>query len=108
MDFILNEALEEDNYKLGFSDADVNLEERHSSREGEEVLVYDSEEEQDTSFYRSMNNRFQNKTTNSQEMVDLSEDEDYGKADLPELFNPEIRGNVLFHNSDSTKSKSSI
>lgn len=108
MDFILNEALEDD-YKLGFSDEDVNLEEKHSSREGGEVLVYDSEEEQDASFYRSIDNRFQNQTINSQEMVDLSEDKDYGEDDyLPELFNPEIRENVLFDNSDSTKSKSSI
>ena len=66
MDFILNEALEDD-YKLGFSDEDVNLEEKHSSREGGEVLVYDSEEEQDASFYRSIDNRFQNQTINSQE-----------------------------------------
>ena len=108
MDFILNEALEDD-YKLGFSDEDVNLEEKHSSREGGEVLVYDSEEEQDASFYRSIDNRFQYQTINSQEMVDLSEDKDYGEDDyLPELFNPEIRENVLFDNSDSTKSKSSI
>ena len=94
MYFILNEAIEEDDeFKLVFSD------ESEGEFSEEEWLDFiddeDGEEQEEPSFYRSVDNneavKFSNQTKNPHEVADESEDEYYGEDDMPELFNPEDR-----------------
>ena len=101
MDFILNEAIEEDEeFKLVFSDDSGD--EEFSEEEKELNFIDDDEGEvqQEPSFYRVVNNskrvRFSNQTRNPEEVVDESEDEYYGEDDMPELYDPEKREDVEF------------
>ena len=102
MDFILNEAIEEDNeFKLVFSD----------DSEGELFIDHVVEEEpQDESFYRKVDNqplKFLNQTRNFNEVIQDSHQEYFGEGDLPELFNPENREEVEFDFSEKNQSRSS-
>ena len=112
MDFILNEAIEEqkDNFKLVFSD---DSEEEYSEEEEQldsyaensedEMFVCDASSDKDgeqgPSFYRSLNNKeervkFPNQTRNPKEVVEEFEDDYFGADDMPELFDPENRDEV--------------
>ena len=80
MDFILNEAIvEDDEFKLVFSD----VREEEFSEEEKELNFIDEEEgeeqqQEEASFYRSVDNeriRFSNQTRNPEKVVDESEDE---------------------------------
>ena len=102
MDFILNEAIEEDNeFKLVFSD----------DSEGELFIDHVVEEEpQDESFYRKVDNqplKFLNQTRHFNEVIQDSYQEYFGEDDLPELFDPENREEVEFDFSEKNQSKSS-
>ena len=110
MDFILNEAIEENNdFKLVFSDeSDGELFEE----EGEELNFIDDtieeEETQDESFYRKVDNqplKFLNQTRNFNEVLENEDYEYYGLDDLPELFDPENREEVEFDVSEKNESK---
>ena len=88
MDFILNEAIEEeDDFKTVFFD---ESEGEYSEEEEDKMFVCnsfsDEDGEQEASFYRSLNNKeervkFRNQTTNPEEVVDESEDEYFGEDD---------------------------
>ena len=104
MDFILNEAVEEeDNFKLVFSD---DSEEEYSEEQLEDEMFVDNassdeEGEQEVSFYRSLNNKeervkFSNQTRNPEEIVQESEDEYFGEDNMTELFDPENKEDVGF------------
>ena len=109
MDFILNEAIEEnDKAKIVFSD---ESEEEFSENESNFINKDEGEEQQeeDASFYRSIDMgsfKFSNQTTNSYEVVDESQDEYYGEDDMPELYDPENREEVEFDLFDNSLSKS--
>ena len=101
MDFILNEAIEEDNdFKSVFSDeSDGELFEE----EGQELNFIDDtieeEEIEDESFYSKVDNQplnFLNQTRNFNEVLQNQDYEYYGVDDLPELFDPENREEVEF------------
>ena len=108
MDFILNEAIEEDNdFKLVFSDeSDGELFEE----EGQELNFIDDtieeEEIEDESFYSKVDNQplnFLNQTRNFNEVLQNQDYEYYGVDDLPELFDPENREEVEFDISQKKK-----
>ena len=116
MDFILNEAIEEDNeFKLVFSDdSEEDLED-----EGQELDFVDDtieEEPQDESFYRKVDNQpltFLNQTKNLKNVIEEIHQEYFGEGDFPEMFDPENREEVKFDISEkneswSTKSKESL
>ena len=110
MNFILNEAIEEDNkFKLVFSDES----EGELSEEDEELNFIDDtaeEEQQDQSFYREVDNqplKFVNQTRNFNEVIQESHQEYFGEDDLPELFDPENREEVEFDYSERNQSESS-
>ena len=106
MDFILNEAIEEDNdFKLVFSDESDG--ELFEEEVGEELNfindTIEEEETQDESFYRKVDNqplKFLNQTRNFTEVLQNEDHEYYGDDDLPELFNPENREEVEFDTSE--------
>ena len=109
MDFILNEAIEEDNeFKLVFSDES----EGGLSEEDEELNFIDDtaeEEQQDQSFYREVDNqpfKFLNQTRNFNEVIQESHQEYFGEDDLPEMFDPENREEVEFDCSERNQSRS--
>ena len=112
MDFILNEAIQEDDeFKLVFSDDS----EGEFSKEEQELNFIDDnegEEQEEASFYRNVDNnervRFSNQTRNPDKVVNESEDEYYGEDDMPELFDPEKREDVEFHLFDNYSDKSQI
>ena len=113
MDFILNEAIEEDNeFKLVFSD-DSEGELFEEEDEGEELDFIDDvveEEPQDESFYRKVDNqpfKFLNQTRHFNEVIQDSHQEYFGEDDLPELFDPENREEVEFDLFEKNQSKSS-
>ena len=112
MDFILNEAIEEDNeFKLVFTD-DSKGELFEKEDEGEELnfIVGVEEEPQDESFYRKVDNqplKFLNQTRHFNEVIQDSYQEYFGEDDLPELFDPENREEVEFDFSEKNQSKSS-
>ena len=113
MDFILNEATEEDNeFKLVFSD-DSEGELFEEEDEGEELNFIDDvveEEPQDESFCRKVDNqplKFLNQTRNFNEIIRESHQEYFGEDDLPELFDPENREEVEFDLFEKNQSKSS-
>ena len=112
MDFILNEAIEEDNeFKLVFTD-DSKGELFEKEDEGEELNFIDvvEEEPQDESFYRKVDNqplKFLNQTRHFNEVIQDSYQEYFGEDDLPELFDPENREEVEFDFSEKNQSKSS-
>ena len=109
MDFISNEAIKDNDFKLVFSDeSDGELFEE----EGEELNFIDDtieeEETQDESFYRKVDNqplKFLNQTRNFTEVLQNEDHEYYGDDDLPELFNPENREEVEFDTSEKNESK---
>ena len=124
MDFILNEAIEEqkENFKLVFSD---DSEEVYSKEEEQldsyaennedEMFVCDKSSdkngEQGPSFYRSLNNKeervkFPNQTRNPKEVVKKFEDDYFGADDMPELFDPENRDEVEFDSFNNSLDKS--
>ena len=113
MDFILNEAIKEDNeFNLVFSD-DSKGELFEEEDEGEEFNFTDDvveEEPQDESFYRKVDNqplKFLNQTRNFNEVIQDSHQEYFGEDDLPELFDPENREEVEFDFSEKNQSRSS-
>ena len=113
MDFILNEATEKDNeFKLVFSD-DSEGELFEEEDEGEELnFIGDNieEESQDVSFYRRVDNqplKFLNQKINFNEIIQDSHQEYFGEDDLPELFDPENREEIVFDFSEKNQSKSS-
>ena len=110
MDFILNEAIEENNdFKLVFSDeSDGELFEE----EGEELNFIDDtieeDETEDESFYRKVDNqplKFLNQTRNFNEVLQNENYEYYGIDNLPELFDPEKREEVEFDISEKMNQK---
>ena len=108
MDFILNEAIEEDDeFKLVFSD---DSEEEFSEEKLNFIDDDEGEEQEEASFYRSVDNnewvKFSNQTRNPDEVVDESEDEYYGEDDMPELYDPENRKDVEFDSFDNYFDKS--
>ena len=111
MDFILNEGIEEDDeFKLVFSD---NSEEEFSEEQELNFIDDDEgEEQEDASFYRSVDNNecviFSNETKNPDDVVKESEDEYYGEDDMPELFDPENREDIEFDSFDNYSDKSQI
>ena len=113
MDFILNEAIEEDDeFKVVFPD-DSGDEEFSEEEEGLNFIDDDEGEvQQEASFYRGIDNservRFSNQTRNPEEVVDESEDEYYREDDMPELYDPEKREDVEFDLSDKHFDKSQI
>ena len=111
MDFILNEAIKEDNeFNLVFSD-DSKGELFEEEDEGEEFNFTDDvveEEPQDESFYRKVDNqplKFLNQTRNFNEIIRDSHQEYFGEDDLPELFDPENREEVEFDFSEKNQSR---
>ena len=110
MDFILNEAIEEDNhFKLVFSDESDG---EFFEEEGEELNfindTIEDEETQNESFYRKADNqplKFLNQTRNFNEVLQNEDYEYYGLDDLPELFDPENREEVEFDVSEKNESK---
>ena len=112
MDFILNEAIQEDDeFKLVFSDDS----EGEFSKEEQELNFIDDnegEEQEEASFYRNVDNnervRFSNQTRNPDKVVNESEDEYYGEDDMPELFDPENREDIEFDSFDNYSDKSQI
>ena len=113
MDFILNEAIEEDNdFKLVFSDESVG---ELFEEEGEELNFIDDtieeEERQDESFYRKVDNQplfestFLNQTRNFNEALQNEDYEYYSVDDLPELFDPENREEVELDIPEKNESK---
>ena len=110
MNFILNEVIgENDGLKITFSD---DTEEEFCEEESNFIDEDEGEEQQeeDASFYRSIDNmervKFSNQTTDPHEAVDELEDEYYGEDDMPELYNPENREDVEFDLFDNFLSKS--
>ena len=104
MDFILNEAIQEDDeFKLVFSDDS----EGEFSEEEQELNFTDDdegEEQEEASFYRNVDNNERVKFSNFRnpdKVVNESED-------LPELFDPEKRKDVEFHLFDNYSDKSQI
>ena len=113
MDFVLTEAeVETDDFKLVFSD-DEDIECDSSPSSEDEIFIDDSDqdEEEDTNFYRSFDNReeyhtFKNQFKNPVEVSKMPEGEFYGEEDdLPELFDPEEREEVAFHSFDKDSDK---
>ena len=110
MDFILNEAIEEDDeFKLVFSD---DSEEEFSEEKLNFIDDDEGEEQEEASFYRSVDNneqvKFSNQTRNPDEVVGESEGEYYGEDDMPELYDPENRKDVEFDSFDNFFDKSTI
>ena len=116
MDFILNEAVEEQGYdfKLVFSD---DSEGEHSEEEELDSFVCDSSSdedgEQDASFFRSLNNKeervkFPNQTRDPEEVVEESDEDYFGEDDMPELFDPENRDEVEFDSFIKSLDKSQV
>ena len=109
MDFILNEAIEEDNeFKLVFSDdSEEELEDK-----GQELDFVDDtieEEPQDESFYRKVDNQpftFLNQTKNLKDVIEEINQEYFGEDDFPEMFDPENREEVEFDISEKNESRS--
>ena len=109
MDFILNEAIEEDNeFKLVFSDdSEEELEDK-----GQELDFVDNtieEEPQDESFYRKVDNQpltFLNQTKNLKDVIEEINQEYFGEDDFPEMFDPENREEVEFDISEKNESRS--
>ena len=104
MDFILNEAIQEDDeFKLVFSDDS----EGEFSEEEQELNFTDDdegEEQEEASFYRNVDNNERVKFSNfinPDKVVNESED-------MPELFDPEKRKDVEFHLFDNYSDKSQI
>ena len=110
MDFILNEAIEENNdFKLVFSDeSDGELFEEEG---GELNFINDTieeEETQDEPFYWKVDNqplKFLNQTRNFNEVLQNEDHKYYGDDDLPKLFDPENREEVDFDTSEKNDSK---
>ena len=105
MDFILNEAIKDNDFKLVFSDESDG--ELFEEEVGEELNfindTIEEEETQDESFYRKVDNqplKFLNQTRNFTEVLQNEDHEYYGDDDLPELFNPENREEVEFDTSE--------
>ena len=105
MDFTLNTAeIEDDDFKLVFSDDEVEGMESNDSTAAEDEIFFDEsdqEEEEDRSFHRNFDNReeypwFTNQTKNPVEVVKEPEVEYFGEDDLPELFDPENWEEVNF------------
>ena len=114
MDFILNEAVEEqgDDFKLVFSD---DSEGEHSEEEELDSFVCDSSSdedgEQDASFFRSLNNKeehvkFPNQARDPEEVVEESDEDYFGEDDMPELFDPEDRDEAEFDSFINSLDKS--
>ena len=124
MDFILNEAIEEqeDSFKLVFSD---DSEEEYSEKEEQldsyvennedEMFLCDASSDEDgeqcPSFYRSVNNKeervkFPNQTRNLKEVVEEFEDDYFREDDMPELFDLENRDEVKFDSLNNSLDKS--
>ena len=124
MDFILNEATEEqeDSFKLVFSD---DSEEEYSEKEEQldsyvennedEMFLCDASSDEDgeqcSSFYRSVNNKeervkFPNQTRNLKEVVEEFEDDYFREDDMPELFDLENRDEVKFDSLNNSLDKS--
>ena len=104
MDFILSEAIQEDDeFKLVFSDDS----EGEFSEEEQELNFTDDdegEEQEEASFYRNVDNNERVKFSNFRnpdKVVNESED-------MPELFDPEKRKDVEFHLFDNYSDKSQI
>ena len=100
MDFILDEAIEEDDdFKLVFPG---DSEEEFSEEEQELNFIDgdEGEEQQEASCYRSVDNnervKFSNQTRNPDKVVNELKGEYYGEDDMPELFDPENREDVEF------------
>ena len=98
MDFILIEAIEEDDeFKLVFSDD--SSDEEFSEEEELNFIDDDEGEEQQPSFYGSVDNgervRFSNQTRNPDEVFDESKDEYYSEDDMPEFCTTQKKGKVL-------------
>ena len=118
MDFILNEAVEEDaSYKLVFSDEESASDGEFINDDDQEMydeFINDSiieEEQEGESFYRNLNNReeyvkFSKQTRNSIEVANEEEPGYFGEDDMPELFDPEDREQVDFDLFDSSSDKS--
>ena len=124
MNFILNQAVEEqeDDFKLIFSDdseGEYSEEEEQSDsymeNNEDEMFVCDSSSdedgEQDASFYRSLNAKeervnFPNQTRNPEEVVEESDEDYFGEDDMPELFDQENRDEVEFDSFINSLDKS--
>ena len=124
MDFILNEAVEEEkDYKLAFSDEQSSSDEEFFNDDEErydESTIADVEfiddsitekEQEDESFYRNLNNReeyvnFSKQIRNPIEVVNEEEPDYFGEDDMPELFDPEDREQVDFDLFDSFSDRS--
>ena len=112
MVFFLTEAeVEDDDLKLIFSDEKAEeMESNHSTSSEDEMFVddFDQDEDNDPSFYRSLDytdeyRRFKNQAKNPVEVVKESEVEYYGKGDMSELFDPENREDVTFDSFENEK-----
>ena len=118
MDFILNEAVEEDaSYKLVFSDEESTSDGEFINDDDQEMydeFINDSnieEEQEGESFYRNLNNReeymkFSKQTRNSIKVANEEEPDYFGEDDMLELFDPEDREQVDFDLFDSSSDKS--
>ena len=114
MDFILNEAVEEqrDDFKLVFPD---DSEGEYSKEEELDSFVCDSRSdedwEQDASFFRSLNNKeegvkFPNQTKDPEEVVEKSDEDYFGEDGMPELSDPENKDEVEFDSFINSLDKS--
>ena len=103
MDFILNEAFEDE--FIEFSDS--TTEEENSEDESDSFVENDVEDgEQEPSFYRSIDNKNERVKFFIQKFETDSEkiDEDYyGDDDQPELFNPEKSEKIEFDSFEKSQ-----
>ena len=97
MDFILNEAQEEDQFVLQFSDGATD-----EMTNEDPAFVDDAPIEQESiSFYRDpsvLENypRFRNQTRNPIDVINEETEDYFGNDNQPELYEPEVRDNVEF------------
>ena len=104
MDFILNEAQEEDQFVLQFSDGATD-----EMTNEDAAFVDDAPIEQESiSFYRDpsvLENypRFRNQTRNPIDVINEEIEDYFGNDNQPELYEPEVRDNVEFDFSNDYK-----
>ena len=97
MDFILTDALEEDQLNLQLSDDEIE-----EGDTEDDAFIDDAPMEQDSiSFYRDPTildsyPKFENQTRNPIEVINADTEDYFGNDDQSELYAPEVRDNIEF------------
>lgn len=98
MDFLLNEAHEEDQLNLQVSDDEIE-----EGTAEDTAFIDDAPMEQESiSLYRDPTildnySRFENQTRNTIEVINADTEDYFGNDSQPELYAPEVRDNVEFY-----------